>query len=368
MVDIEANSQNGQHEPISVFGRAFIRKNLSSQVIFWISLISMVARGFYILYHVFDPTISLYNSDVFKYQRITCQLYSISVGLILLHLKYNRSLYIDYLDVYQTLVSDNFGLASTGFVRKQNQIKRFFPIIAIIYEILTILIHQYSFDLPKLGFSLKLIAAFIIASIAQCGYVFSMQFIIECCIYSQSSLMSMNNLLDSLIHKRIEPSNNMNHIAMSIRLYYSKTVESIRLMDKFLTFAIFVFYFYFTGHCVLIVGEILDTDSSIYFILWLIFNLFGELSYLVLITYHLVSVNQNSARIFDKVYQISFSLNSSHSIQTMNEINLLLLRINRNDVGFTFAGLCMVSPSFISSLATISLTLGLALPSFIDDK
>ncbi|XP_025017394.1 uncharacterized protein LOC112539255 [Tetranychus urticae] len=153
-----------------------------------------------------------------------------------------------------------------------------------------------------------------------------------------------------------------------LQLYYNRTVESIRLMDKFLTFAIFVFYFYFTGHCVLIVGEISGADSSIYFTLWLIFNLFCEMSYIVLITYHLVSVNQNSARIFDKVYQISFSLNSSHSIQTMNEINLLSLRINRNDVGFTFAGLCMVSPSFISSLISISLTLGLALPSFLNDK
>uniref|UniRef100_T1KPJ8 Gustatory receptor n=1 Tax=Tetranychus urticae TaxID=32264 RepID=T1KPJ8_TETUR len=366
MVDIESNRQNGQHEPISIFGRAFIRENVTSQVIFWITSLGITAKGLYKLYRVFDPTIqqdSPHSRGVVKYELIYTQLHSISFGLIILHFKFNRSMYLKYLDIYQTIVRSNFGLASNGFKKRCIKINRFFLVFATIYEMLTTSVNHYLSDRPT-DFSIVFFVELILMAFALFGYVFSMQFIIECCTYSQSSFKPLNNLLDSLLNKSLP--NNMNSIAKSLRLYYSKTVESVRIMDKFLAFAIFVFYLYFTGHCILIVGEILDASRcSIYYTLWMIFRFFGESSYLVLITYHLVCVNQSSTRIFDKVYQLSFSLDSSHSIVTMNEINLFLLRTNRNDVGFTFAGLCMVSPSFVSSLATISLTLGLALPSFI---
>ncbi|XP_025017510.1 uncharacterized protein LOC112539319 [Tetranychus urticae] len=203
-------------------------------------------------------------------------------------------------------------------------------------------------------------------SFTQLLYILTIQFIIECCIYTQSTFIPINTLLDTLLHQNQQSTQlDINRMAKLTRVHYTKIIKSIRYIDKFLTYAILVFYLYFIGHCIFVFNEFFQVSGSIYWRLYNVFRFFGESSYLVLTTYHLVRVHQLSVQMFAKVYDLSYSL-ASDSFEAVNEINLFLFRIDRNDVGFTFAGLCLVSPSFVSSLASIALTLGLALPNFID--
>uniref|UniRef100_T1KRJ6 Gustatory receptor n=1 Tax=Tetranychus urticae TaxID=32264 RepID=T1KRJ6_TETUR len=367
MDEIKSNPCHSQTEPSSLLGCSLVRKNVFSQVVFWVASIALISKAVYRLYlaiitpiDVSEPT-TVINS----YENILNQMYALCLGLIIMHFEVNRSLYIEYLDCYQTIVSNHFGKASLEFVKKWVKIIRFYVIVAFIYEVITTSTNNYLRYFNKFGFTLNMGAIIFFDWIVQLSYIFSLQFVMECCIYCQSTFIPINALLDTLLNRnKLSSPLTINRMAKSTRLYYIKTIKSIIYMDKFLSYAVLVFYLYFIGHCIFIFSSTLNIGHSLYMLCYSVFRFFGESSYLVLVTYHLIRVNQLSVQIFDKVYQLSFSFSSDQSIAAVNEINLFLLRVNRNDVGFTFAGLCLVSPSFVSSLATISLTLGLALPSF----
>uniref|UniRef100_T1KRK2 Gustatory receptor n=1 Tax=Tetranychus urticae TaxID=32264 RepID=T1KRK2_TETUR len=368
MDEIKSNHCHSQTEPSSLLGCSLLRKNVFSQVVFWIASITLVSKAVYRLYLVIITPIDVSEPTNFinRYELILDQLYPLCLGLIIMHFEVNRSLYIEYLDCYHLIVSNHFGKASLGFVKKWVKIIRFWVIVAFIYEVITTLTNNYLRYFKKFGFTVNMFAILSIGLIGQLSYILAIQFMIECCIYCQSTFIPINTLLDTLsTRNKLSSPLDINRIAKSTRVYYIKTIRSIRYMDRFLAYAIFVFYLYFIGHCIFIFSSTLKIGSSPYLLFYSVFRFFGESSYLVLVTYHLIRVNQLSVQIFDKVYQFSFSFNSEQSIVTVNEINLFLLRIHPNDVGFTFAGLCLVSPSFVSSLVTISLTLGLALPSII---
>uniref|UniRef100_T1KRK1 Gustatory receptor n=1 Tax=Tetranychus urticae TaxID=32264 RepID=T1KRK1_TETUR len=364
MDEIKSNYYNSQTGPCSLISCSLVRKNVFSQVMLWIVSIGLIFNASYRIYFII-PAIQAHETTTVKYDQILDQMYSLCLGLITMHFELNRSLYIKYLDCYQTIIGNHFGADSSKFVHKWVKIIRFWVIFAFIYEVVTSSINDYSY-FQEFSLQVNMFATISIGIICQLCYILSMQFIIECCIYCQATFIPINTLLDTLSNQnKRSSSTDVNRMAKSTRVYYIKTIKSIEYMDRFLAYAISVFYLYFIGHCVFVFSSTLNIGDSSYMLFYSIFRFFGESSYLVLVTYHLIRVNQLSVQIFDKVYQLSFSFNSDQSIEAINEINLFLFRINRNDVGFTFAGLCLVSPSFVSSLSTISLTLGLALPSIL---
>uniref|UniRef100_T1KRK4 Gustatory receptor n=2 Tax=Tetranychus urticae TaxID=32264 RepID=T1KRK4_TETUR len=363
MDEIKSTYSPSQFEPSSLLGWSLLRKKVFSHLMFWIASASLISRAFYRF------SIVVMNKEVetmTKYGQLLNQLCTLCLGLTIMHFEFNRPLYIKYLDCYQTIVNNNFGKASLKFVNKWGKIVRVWVIFAFLYELITIATFEYLYIFKKTGFTANMFLLVSFFSFTQLLYILTIQFIIECCIYTQSTFIPINTLLDTLLHQNQQSTQlDINRMAKLTRVHYTKIIKSIRYIDKFLTYAILVFYLYFIGHCIFVFNEFFQVSGSIYWRLYNVFRFFGESSYLVLTTYHLVRVHQLSVQMFAKVYDLSYSL-ASDSFEAVNEINLFLFRIDRNDVGFTFAGLCLVSPSFVSSLASIALTLGLALPNFID--
>uniref|UniRef100_A0A158P5H0 Gustatory receptor n=1 Tax=Tetranychus urticae TaxID=32264 RepID=A0A158P5H0_TETUR len=357
MDEIKSNYCHSQIEPSSLLGCSLLRKNVFSQVVFWVASIALISKAVYRLYLVITTSIEVSEPTDFihRYENILDQLYPLCLGLIIMHFELNCSLYIKHLDCYHLIVSNHFGKASLEFVKKWVKTIRFWVIVAFIYEAVTTSTNNYLRYFNKFGFTVNMFAIVSIELIGQLSYILAIQFMIECCIYCQSTFIPSNTLLDTLSNRnKLSSPLDINRMAKSTRVYYIKTIKSIRYMDRFLAYAILVFYLYFIGHCIFVFSSTLNIGSSPYMLCYSVFRFFGESSYLVPVTYHLIRVNQLSVQIFDKVYQLSFSFNSDQSIEAINEINLFLLRINRNDVGFTFADLCLVSPSFVSSLVSIS--------------
>uniref|UniRef100_T1KRG7 Gustatory receptor n=1 Tax=Tetranychus urticae TaxID=32264 RepID=T1KRG7_TETUR len=362
MDQVKSIYSDPQTEPSSLLGCSLVRKNVSSQVTFWVASISLISKAVYRLYFIFTTGIDHREPPIIRYEQLLIQMYSLCLGLTIMNFEFNRSVYITYLDCYQTIVSEHFSKSSSKFVNKWVKIIRFWVLIAFLYELTTITIHTYLRYFHKIGLQVNFFATILVVLISQVSYILSMQFIIECCIYCQATFIPINTLLNNFLHQNKHSTPiKMYRMARVTRSYYFETIKSIRYMDKFLAFAVLVFYFYFSGRCIFLFGRFFQGSSTIYLQIYNFFRFFGEASYLVLVTYHLARVNRLSVKIFDKVYALTHSSNSD-SVESINEINLFLLRIDRNDVGFTFAGLCLVSPSFVSSLATISLTVGLALP------
>uniref|UniRef100_T1KRK6 Gustatory receptor n=1 Tax=Tetranychus urticae TaxID=32264 RepID=T1KRK6_TETUR len=368
----ESSSLDGfytQHKPFSIFGALLVRKSISHQIIFCFTSVLLITKAFCRLYMIFDPTISRVTTADYsfvKYEKTLKQLNSLLVGLVILHFMFNRQLYIRYLNVYYSIAKNNFGLFSTEFVVKWTKFNQLFLTLALIVQLIITLDNYYVHYFNEFGFSLNMIVYSIVVYTAKCIEILAIQFIIECCFYSQSTFLPLIDSLDTLAQSNNRPSqSDINRITKSIRLYYSETIRSIRYMDRYLTYAILVFYSYFIGHCIFLFGTLFYSNQSTYIFFMSVFEFCIKSLYLFLVTYHLIRVNQLSVQMFDKVYDLSYSLNADLSRRSINEINLFLLRIGRNDVGFTLAGLCLVSPSFVSSVATISLTIGLALPNFI---
>lgn len=314
---------NGQHEPISILGYLLVRinKNVSSKIIIWVCSALMIFKTFYRLYSIFDPTISLYDDNIVKYEKIYNQLYALSLGLILLNFYMDYSMYIKYLNAYKRIVKNGFDIDSTEYVEKQLKINRLFIKLAFICELAITGYNNYLNYYRKLGFRREMIFLSVTACITQCSSLIFVQFIIECCIYCQSSFIPLNNSLDIIIRQN-ERSIDINRIARLVRLSYDETTDSIRCMDKFLTFVLFAFYSYYIGHCIFAFGIILSYASSFYFLSFAVLRFLVDAFYLFWVTYHLVRVNQLSIQMFDKVYRLSFSLDSSHTIATMNEVRL----------------------------------------------
>ncbi|XP_025016796.1 uncharacterized protein LOC112538941 [Tetranychus urticae] len=146
------------------------------------------------------------------------------------------------------------------------------------------------------------------------------------------------------------------------RLLYVKATDASKCINSFFFLIIFSYYVYFALNCIFSFDFFFESiKDSWYMLIRHLIRMIGQFSYMLIVTYAFIHVNQLSVGIFDKVY--SLTLTTSGSFEYSNEINLFLLRVGRFDAGFTFAGLFVITPSFVSSLATISLTLGLAIPS-----
>ncbi|XP_025017508.1 uncharacterized protein LOC112539317 [Tetranychus urticae] len=154
------------------------------------------------------------------------------------------------------------------------------------------------------------------------------------------------------------------HAIKSVRHMHSQTIQFSRKIDSFFRLTLLNTLGFLTIYSICNIGLILAPNQTMMRVLTIIGKAILFLAILSVSVYHFARVNYLSLQIFNKVYDLSLSPNLVRSIETMNEINLFLFRIRRDDVGFTFAGLCVVSVNFISSLAIIALTIGLALPGF----
>ncbi|XP_053200738.1 uncharacterized protein LOC128385835 [Panonychus citri] len=355
--------------PSSLFSLSILRKNKFSQFLHVFVSLMFIIKGLFGLYIIYFESPNNFNNLVHKYETVWSKFNSILFGLTCGYYLFSRRLFHKLLSSYHEIIYRNKEIAADYLIRQQKIIKFLF-VYAIFYEIICEVAKNDTRYIPDAlispeNYIYKHILFAIILIASKIGLICQFQFILEICFHLESAFMVLNQCLDNLrpwyLVKGDETGGKSSEEKMrSCRLMYIKIIKTARYADKFFTLTLLTFYLFFVGLWLFIVRAIFVTTQSFINLILTIARFIGESTYLLLITYHLIRVNQLSNKLFKKVYALSFDLKS---FEFTNEVNLFLLRISRHDVGFRFGRLLFITPNFVSSLATISLTIGLALAS-----
>ncbi|XP_025017503.1 uncharacterized protein LOC112539315 [Tetranychus urticae] len=354
-------------KPSSIFAKSLFRENIVSQVVQLCTSISFLLYALVKLYKIHDSSkntplgVDRGNFTYNNCTRIANFFYAISVSAAILLYKYNSKKYVNYINYFQSSIKNPFGLKQILYVNKWQKINRFI-IILLSLTGLTIMTLEFYYHPFSLTYDY---AEIILTYMCESGLILEQQFVLETCIYLQSNFVFFHLFFDSLTKKVIENLRvDVYHAIKSVRDIHSQTIEFTRQLDSFFRLKVLNTFGYLAIYSICNIGLLAAPDQTMIRILTLIGRAIFIATILCLSSYHFARVNYLSIQVYNKVHDFSLSRNLIRSIETMNEIKLFLLRISRDDVGFTLAGQCVVSVNFISSLAIITLTIGLALPGF----
>uniref|UniRef100_T1KCN1 Gustatory receptor n=1 Tax=Tetranychus urticae TaxID=32264 RepID=T1KCN1_TETUR len=294
-----------------------------------------------------DETLSLFNHAWLR-------IYSIYLGTTLLQFLVQRSNYKRFVYSIASLVSTECP-STKDYVTRQHGAAKLFITCSLVFELaLTIYSSaQSTKETMKNSSMLIIVSSYYFNLTAACNWIMVLQFIIESCIHLKSSLVFINQTVSS-----IQSDNLTIEKVRVIRSTYSSIIRITRRLDSFLVYSLFGFYLSVLFNCHLhftnlFINNKLSTMNLLCFI--------GTFSYLLFVTYHTVTINYLVIYFFEQIYSLSFLL---FSTEINAEINLFLQRIGHFDVGLTFAKLCIITPSFVASFATVLLSIALAAPSF----
>uniref|UniRef100_T1KPA6 Gustatory receptor n=1 Tax=Tetranychus urticae TaxID=32264 RepID=T1KPA6_TETUR len=191
------------------------------------------------------------------------------------------------------------------------------------------------------------------------GFFFLLNMTCNICVFLQAAFNQINSQIAALNGTTKQMFNSFDEIR-DLRQKYSYAVRSAQNADKLLRYFVTIFYIeYFSFNIMNIVRFFGPTTKMEPF--WLYAMLFQTVQ-LIILTYNLVSVNNLSRQGLEDLYEFSFKLNSLH---LYHENDIFIARMALSDVGFTFANLFTINNSFITSMFTLSLTIIIALASFI---
>uniref|UniRef100_A0A158P550 Gustatory receptor n=1 Tax=Tetranychus urticae TaxID=32264 RepID=A0A158P550_TETUR len=238
---------------------------------------------------------------------------------------------------------------------------RLFNLIILVISFISYAIIIAIYFLPhvqKLG-KVKVTLLIIDEFLMVIGSLFLYNMICNICICLRTGFNEINSQIAALNEKSKHLFKPFNEIR-SLRKRYSHEVRSTQSAEKLFRCFITLFYFeYFSQNIVNIVrlfGP--QTKIELVFILAILIRTV----HLLIMTYNLVSVNNLSRQGLEDLYDFSFKLNSIH---LYHENDIFIARMALSDVGFTFANLFTINNSFITSMFTLSLTIIIALASFI---
>uniref|UniRef100_A0A158P5J9 Gustatory receptor n=1 Tax=Tetranychus urticae TaxID=32264 RepID=A0A158P5J9_TETUR len=356
-------------QPSSILSQSILRKSKSARIVHLAVSLGFVLRSFTVYYDLTseDGISKASSNNISKYYAIWLLIYSFVFPCSLIALIFNSTHYFEFLNIWKNIVKRNENVINAYITTKRKFSYRII-LLAFIYETALnfIQVIQLVDLLTRNNFSLYFQVirigsqVLVLISIAF-GWSLFMYFILETCIYMHSAFVLIDYHLDNNKLNQLD-SNDIEQIILA-RNTYSESIKLISCADNLLSFLITGFYIFFVGYCFAIIGQFSMSDGTFIDVLTVIFRLFGETIYIGSMTHYLVNINKLSDKIFEKVY--SLTLNRSRTVEYNDEINLFLLRVGRNDVGFRFANLFVMTPAFVSSLATISLTLVLTLPSLL---
>uniref|UniRef100_T1KCM3 Gustatory receptor n=1 Tax=Tetranychus urticae TaxID=32264 RepID=T1KCM3_TETUR len=195
---------------------------------------------------------------------------------------------------------------------------------------------------------------FIIKSQGLLSCFIFLRFFAETCLYIQCCFMQVEHQID--IFRSSTDRFSVNNVRQ-IRHLYCLAVEITEKFD-YLLLPVTCFNFAFS----LIEGHFAFANAIKYHNLTALLTCIGEFSILLLIVLQMISINHRATRIYEKVYSFSFR---TDSLNASKEVQLLLVRIAHADVGLTFLGIFVITPTCVTSLATISLTIALAAPTIL---
>ncbi|XP_053201325.1 uncharacterized protein LOC128386329 [Panonychus citri] len=141
-----------------------------------------------------------------------------------------------------------------------------------------------------------------------------------------------------------------------IRHLHLLAAKSTLGLDTFLSPSILGFYCFILLENFMVFQDILQINGNPFQIA---IRAFMSIVTLVQITYYLVSVNRHASYCYQNVYWLSFK---NYSKEAKIEINIFLQQLGPSDIGLSLGKVCLITPEFISNLATLMLSLGLAAP------
>ncbi|XP_015791348.1 uncharacterized protein LOC107368083 [Tetranychus urticae] len=159
---------------------------------------------------------------------------------------------------------------------------------------------------------------------------------------------------------------NNNTINRSILRYYREkytlTCDLIISANNYSKLYIFAIY---SSYTIILITRVYFTYFIPRTIKYVFIASFFHLNHLIdisVVTYLLTKTHSLAQRVQEDLYPLTFK---TDKISSLYEVMLFMYRVGRQDVGFTFGNLFVMTPNFISSLVTISATLIIAIPSFV---
>lgn len=304
--------------PSSLFSQSILKRNRLNKIAHILVSILSVAGGTFGLYEVFYGTIRSKNDRINKYivyESVWIKSNYILVGLSCCYYLVDGALFLKFLRNYHEIIDKNREIAAE-FILEQKKTLKLFGMAAISYEILCETGKVYVRYVDSSGNAKNFIIRYLINVMvlmpSKITLLSQFQFILEICVHLESAFIVHNYHLNhielttqSTDSQMIKPEEKIN----SCRLMYTKIIETTKIIDRFLLSSLIVFYLLLIGLCLFIVRA-LFIEQSILSLILTIFRSIGETIYLIVITYYLVRVNQLSNELFDKVYSLTFNIES----------------------------------------------------------
>uniref|UniRef100_T1KIC1 Gustatory receptor n=2 Tax=Tetranychus urticae TaxID=32264 RepID=T1KIC1_TETUR len=308
-----------------------------------------------------DSTFSFNPLEVLHF---SFQLFNFS----LFHFKYNQQFLDKVIAKYQVINIDY-----------DHQTRKFFWTHRIIYRILLILsympqalhdMHVFKHSWPHqsatsastpndaLDYWLSILSTAIYYPFALSQDII----LIDLAMLSQVTLHNINDKLNAVSGElQVEGNKLNNKVIKMLRWQYlliHRLVDESSSFMNLATFGLISHYVYF----VIVDFYTLAFDKQIVPIkISSMFASMGILLELCLITHSVVAIYIKSQQPLPILYKLSFK---TYSFHVLNEISLFLYRIGFNDIGFSFGGLFMITPDFTSTLALVTISIIIAIPSF----
>ncbi|XP_025016724.1 uncharacterized protein LOC112538898 [Tetranychus urticae] len=263
-----------------------------------------------------------------------------------------RKKYSDLIIHFERKTKIELSPALVDYLNKNRFIFQIFTLTHCCACILVVSVAWYNFSFALLPYFPYIFIG--LATIGILCFLVFLRFFIEACLYIHTCFMRVEHQVNIL-------NNSTNALSIDdirkVRRLYCIAVETT---EKFNCLFMPIIALYFVINIVSshfsLVYSIVDPSYVTLLISFI------ELANFIIVTYHTIYINHLSTRIYQSVYSLTYK---TDSLFTNKEVNLFLTRIERADVGFTFLDLFVITPTCVTSLATISLTIALATPSLV---
>uniref|UniRef100_T1KAI7 Gustatory receptor n=1 Tax=Tetranychus urticae TaxID=32264 RepID=T1KAI7_TETUR len=262
------------------------------------------------------------------------------------------SKFVDYFDKEIANYSKNDHIRK--FIAKNRIITNmYFPFFFILYFTYAIydvyIFYRESEPYDKLAFR---VFRNLFRSTIHLNHLVLMQFIVESCLHVQICFKMVLDQLECL--KRADGLLKIEKL-QPIRQLYDIAAEKTRKLDSLLFMILCAYYCGCLQVYEINFAGLINNYSYIRLLV-----IVRETLILIYITFHVANINRLANGAFNKVYSISYK---AHSLAIITEIRYFLIRIGRNDVGLTLLKIVLITPSFVTSILTLSLTIALSIPS-----
>uniref|UniRef100_T1KCM1 Gustatory receptor n=1 Tax=Tetranychus urticae TaxID=32264 RepID=T1KCM1_TETUR len=176
------------------------------------------------------------------------------------------------------------------------------------------------------------------------------QFLFESCLHIQACWLTVEDHIRSL--------ENIERLTITklrkCRSMYSIAAATTQKMDSFLQFPLFNFYScLFTAFQLNLVINCHEPTTVG------IIRISIQFLHMAFTTFNMVYINYLSNQCFDHVHSLSYK---TRSLPINNEVQLFIDRIEHSKVGFSFLKISLITPTFVTSMASLTLTIALSAP------